>query len=55
VLPSIAFTVSVPVALRLYAKLDELRVLNRSIIQYHSYPPPAGPLGVEHRLEPGAF
>ena len=54
-LPAIAFTVSVPLALRVFAKLDELRVLNRSITQYHSYPPPAGPLAVESSLETGAF
>jgi|GEM_PF-3886507 len=52
VLPAIAFTVCAPLSLRVFAKLDELRVLNRSIVQYHSYPPPALALG-ERDLEGG--
>ncbi len=54
VLPATALFVSFPFALRLYTKLDELRVLNRSLIQYHSYPPPAQPIGVDNGFEPGA-
>ncbi|MFT3923593.1 MAG: hypothetical protein QM778_13765 [Myxococcales bacterium] len=50
--PAVAFTVCAPLSLRLFAKLDELRVLNRSILQYHSYPPPA--LAAEAELEGGA-
>lgn len=53
-LPALALFLSFPLALRVYAKLDELRVLNRSITQYHSYPPPPDAIGVGDGLKAGA-